>query len=135
MKSSFSRVVFPLVFFAILAAALLGFSVMRDGGHMMAGCFEKTMGADCSMLSPLEHFEAHLHVVYGISSAFFPVLLLLGAALLLAVTHFGEDYSGGGGNFFLWIIRRLPEKRTLIRRMKWLALHEKRDPSVLLCAA
>jgi hypothetical protein len=133
MNKLILQIVFPLVILAVLAMAIFGFSVMSEPGHVMAGCFGTTPGASCSMLSPIEHFEAHLHAFQSMTTAVTQTFSLL-AALLLSITAL----------IFLFIqqidnaprgIPILPRGDDVINSQKsrithWLTLHEKRDPSL-----
>ncbi len=132
MNRSVFRFLLPLVLAGVLATALFGFSIMMNSsGRMMAGCFGSAPATDCSILSPIEHFEAHTQAFHQVStaiaqaSASFAVLLLvfLAAAIALLWDHtilqhrpivFRND-------------RDVPPRH--IRLTHWLALREKRDPS------
>jgi hypothetical protein len=123
--------IFPLIVIAVLATALFGFSMMSEPGHMMVGCFGSVPGAACSMLSPIEHFMAHLNAFQSISTAVVQLSLLLAAALLfiLAILFFDIGQLGSlSGDF---AVRQFtgfrPPQR--LQFMQWIALHEKRDPS------
>lgn len=122
---------FLIVIISVLATAIFGFSVMSEPGHMMAGCFGSAPGATCSMLSPIEHFAAHLHTFQSISTAIVQMYSLLVALLLFVlaalflvtrkITVPERDFALRQRDDFI-----SPQRLQLVR---WISLHEKRDPS------
>lgn len=130
MNKDAIQILFPLVIIAVLTTAIFGFSVMSEPGHIMAGCFGSTPGGGCSMLSPIEHFEAHLHAFQSISTAVVQASSLLAAFLLLVIAFLflSVTLNELKGDYILQ--RRdgvISSQRP--RLMHWLVLHEKRDPS------
>ena len=131
MSKAIFQIMFPIVIVSILAMAFFGFSVMSEPGHMMAGCFGSTPGGTCSMLSPVEHFAAHLHTFQSISTAIVQtssllasLLLFVLAAIFLAVKQIAEpqrDFAIRQRDDFI-----SPQHFQLTH---WISLHEKRDPS------
>ncbi len=125
------QIMFPIIIMAVVATAIFGFSVMSEPGHMMAGCFGSVPGGSCSMLSPIEHFAAHLHAFQSISTAVVQassllaaLLLLTLAALFLAIKQIADpqrDFAVRQRDDFI-----SPQHLQLVR---WIALHEKSDPS------
>lgn len=127
------QIMFSIIIASVLATAIFGFSIMDEPGHMMAGCFGSAPGEACSMLSPIEHFTAHLHMFQSISTAVVQTCSLLTALLLFALAA-----------LFL-AIRQIPtSERYFISRqrddfispqhfqlIRWLSFHEKRDPSAV----
>lgn len=133
MNKPSNRIIVFLVLTATLAVAALGFSLMSEPGHLMMGCFGTMPGGSCSALGPVEHFEAHFNTFENISTGIAKAFTVL-AALLIAVALFldlKERRTGPGTREFAFARRdaaSLPPQAPLIR---WLALHEKRDPSLV----
>jgi hypothetical protein len=134
MSKTTVQIIFFVAIASVLTTAVLGFSVMNESEHMMAGCFGGVPGASCSMLGPIEHFLAHLQTFQSISSAIIAAFLLVAATLeLFFIDLFlkqkKKDESSAG--------KLTPGSRmdfTIphhISFMRWLVLHEKRDPSFL----
>lgn len=132
MNKTAVKITFLVAIATVLASAIFGFSVMGEPGHMMAGCFGSAPGATCSMLSPIEHFAAHLNTFQSISVAVVQVSSLLIALLLLAlgsisiaakqINDLQGDYAKTRRDDFV--------SPRHFQFTHWLALHEKRDPSL-----
>ncbi len=131
MSRATTRFMFPIVIAAVLATAIFGFLVMNEPGPMMVGCFGEAPGVTCSVLSPIEHFAAHLLAFQSVSiaviqmSAFLSaIFLLVFAVLFLVIKHIHdpqENFAVIQGDDFI-----SPQH---FRFARWIALHEKRDPS------
>ena len=132
MNQAAIRILFPIAIIAVLAVAIFGFAIMSEPGHMMVGCLGSTSGGNCAVLSPAEHFEAHLRGFQNISTAmaqgysfFVTLFLILLASIPLKASlkndpH--EEFASGSRKNFI-----SPQR---IRFAHWLALREKRDPSL-----
>jgi hypothetical protein len=140
MKLDISRKAFEIIEYHHEFSVRIGVNEREQFPHRWpihkvstTGCFGTTPGASCSMLSPIEHFEAHLHAFQSMTTAVTQTFSLL-AALLLSITAL----------IFLFIqqidnaprgIPILPRGDDVINSQKsrithWLTLHEKRDPSL-----
>ncbi len=137
MSKATVQIMFMVAIVSVLATAIFGFSMMSKSGHTMAGCFGGTPGVLCSTLAPIEHFAAHIRTFQSISTAVVGIFSLVIAtlALLFAVPllkHKEKDKAPGerivpGSQIDTGILRR--------SCMRWLALHEKRDPSFAFAAS
>lgn len=134
MSRTVAKFIFPIVLVGVLVTALFGFAVMMNGmGHVMVGCFGSAPGTNCSVLSPIEHFEAHFQTFQYLTTAIVQVSSLLAAFLLILAAVV----------FLLLKGDRLLEQQPFaiscsdtaspqrIQLTHWLALREKRDPSLV----
>jgi hypothetical protein len=132
MSQNAAKIILPLVLLATIAVAIFGAVVMGEPGHMAMGCLGLVPGVNCSILGPIEHFEAHLNTfknistaVVGASSLFSIIFLLLLAGLFLNVKQ--KENDSGGERILRYYENFISPHR--IQFMHWLALREKRDPS------
>jgi hypothetical protein len=130
MNKAAVQILFPLVIMAFLATAIFGFSVMSAPGHVMAGCFGSTPGGNCSMLSPIEHFEAHFHAFQSISTAVVQASSLFATFLLLVIAFLSLSITVNDLKR-TYVLQRYdgfisPQR---LQQWRWLALHEKRAPA------
>lgn len=119
-----------VAFVAVLAVAIFGFSIMGTTGNMVMGCFGTTPGDSCSVLGTIQHFESHVNAFRSITSvvvgSIFSILALLLLALLALI---GLDANSElRHRFTVWRVRD-SIIAYFVRFNRWLALHEKRDPS------
>lgn len=119
------------ILLAVVATVIFGSSVMSESGHMAMGCFGLASGVNCSMLSPIEHFNAHLRTFQGVSTAVFQISSLLAVLLLfiLAVLFLITKSAGEKQANFIAKKRGDYISPQRLEFLEWLALHEKRDPS------
>ncbi len=133
MNKRILRIIFPLVFLAILAAAIFGVLVMSSSGHMMTGCLGTTPDMGCSGLPLFVHLESHLRTLQNTSLATIGASSLLSmlTVLLFVTVAFWEDRESDTKNVFVSRSRDAFVVPRLIEFMRWLALLEKRDPSLV----
>lgn len=131
MSKAAFHMMFLVVSASVLATAIFGFSVMSEPDHMMTGCFGLAPGAVCSMLSPIEHFAAHLRAFQSISAAVVRISSLLPALILLALAGLALTVQQSDNPQGAYAVKRrgsfISPRHSEFTR--WLALHEKRDPS------
>ena len=121
-------------FVAVLVVAIFGFSIMAEPGHMMAGCFGMAPGENCAMLSPIEHFTAHLSAFQSVSTGIAQAFFSLFALMLLALLALGAGNSKNKND----VSKTLAFERSggfispqQVQFSHWLSLREKRDPSFI----
>jgi hypothetical protein len=119
-----------VAFVATLTVAIFGFSIMGTTGNMVMGCFGTVPGGNCSVLGVIQHFESHVNAFRSITGvlvgSIFSILALLFLALLALI---GLNFDGDLRHRFT--VQRFHDSITasFVRFNRWLALHEKRDPS------
>ncbi|MCL4405573.1 hypothetical protein M1295_03380 [Patescibacteria group bacterium] len=119
-----------IAFVATLTVAIFGFSIMGTTGNMVMGCFGAVPGGNCSVLGTVQHFESHVNTFRSITSvlvgSIFSILALLLIALLSLI---GLDTDSDlRHRFTVWHFYDSIVSY-FVRLNRWLALHEKRDPS------
>ncbi|MEK7212770.1 MAG: hypothetical protein AAB686_03770 [Patescibacteria group bacterium] len=136
MHSDIGRqLVMFLALVGILAAALFGFRLMSNSAGAMTGCNDGgIMTGICHTIGVLEHIDSHLQAFRSLStavaavvaSAWSVLVLVLVMALASTVPRLVFTYKSA-------VIRRRDEYSPRPARfLRWLTLHEKRDPAATL---
>lgn len=133
MQPSFNKILSAALFIAFAGAVLFGAYAMGSGDGHSIGCIGAFENPNCATaVSPAEHFQYHLGALEGLSLGIvqqpFATLLLLTAfilALFLSVLPRDAEDQHSRSLF------RKPEKIFAPQApiLRWLSLHEKRDPS------
>ncbi len=136
-------------FFAIVA--LIGFvGVILFGSFLMihsgnakghVGCLPTLMGtSECKTnISPLEYARVHLGVLMGLTNAI-PTFSIMAAFIILIILLYASSIFGFHRLLLIPQERRsypLKSRRNAVleKFLEWVALHEKRDPSLAFAAS
>lgn len=130
----------------LTAITIIGFAgVMLFGAFLMvhsathANCLPNLMGtSECQSVNPLEYVRVHLGALEGLTNAI-PALGVLAAFAIAALSLLTGAFVPRAPllapqryNFYL----KNSESRLVHRKfLKWFAIHEKRDPSLVFAAS
>lgn len=138
MRITLKTIISAALFIALVGAAIFGaYTMTRNQGHSPA-CIGAIENTNCATaVTPFEHLKYHIRAIQGLFIAAlrpFPFIgfLLAMFVLVLFSSMRSKDIGDSHPQFSIRdFLERLFASRVLM--LRWLSLHEKRDPFII-CA-